>query len=126
MDMKALLLILAVSDYVTRSPTCDIQHSLELLINNVLCTVDNFILNRDFNYQSINWHNGSCSNFAELSFLNVINDLSGTQLVVTPTRNDFILDLLITSSPHLIRYPITIGEPFAGSYHNSIIANVCF
>ena len=98
----------SVSDYVTicciiyRSPACDIQHSFELheIINNPLCTVDNFILIGDFNYQSINWHNGSSSNFVELSFLNVINDLSGTQLVVTPTRNDSILDLLIASSPH--------------------------
>ena len=32
---------------------------------------------------------------------------------------------MITSS-HLIRYPITIGEPFADSDHNSIIVNVCF
>ena len=32
---------------------------------------------------------------------------------------------MITSSPHSIRYPITIGEPFAGSDHNSIIANAC-
>ena len=54
----------SVSDYVTiccinRSPTCDIQHSLELheIINNVLYTADNFILIGDFNYQSINWHN---------------------------------------------------------------------
>ena len=71
---------------------------------------------------------GCSSNFAELSFLNVINDLGGiyTAGCITPTRNDSILDFLITSSPHLIRYPITICEPFAGSDHNSIIANVCF
>ncbi len=123
----------SVSDYVSicciyRAPTCDIQHSLELheIINDVLSSADNFILIGDFNYQSIDWHNASSSNVAELSFLNVISDLGGTQLVVTPTRNHSILDLLITSSPHLISDPITVGEPFSGSDHNSIIAKVCF
>ena len=70
----------------------------------------NIILAGDFNFPSIEWSDGighvkpGPTYGAEVNnlFVDVINDFSLEQQILEPTRNDNVLDLVLTTSPYLI------------------------
>ncbi len=109
---------------VYRTPSCSNEQSYQLhdTIRGVLSLSNNFVLIGDFNYPGINWLDDSYKDVTELSFINLINDLGGSQMVTKPTRKNAFLDLLIVSSPQLVDDTVTVNEPFVTSDHDSIEA----
>lgn len=72
----------------------------------------------DFNYPSIDWRTDTCTGSGE-QFLDVINDCFLTQHVEESTREDNILDLVLSSEEEMIQ-DVEVCEPLANSDHNSV------
>ena len=76
----------------------------------------------DFNLPLINWHLMTWNNSETYNvFMNSMQILGLTQLVLSPTRNDNILDLVLTSAPLNVSN-VTVGEFF--SDHRSVDFNI--
>ncbi len=56
--------------------------------------------------------------------INMVEDSFLTQVVIQPTRENNILDLVLESDPDLVR-DCEVGEKLGGYDHNIIRFNVC-
>uniref|UniRef100_A0A803KG92 Reverse transcriptase domain-containing protein n=1 Tax=Xenopus tropicalis TaxID=8364 RepID=A0A803KG92_XENTR len=73
----------------------------------------------DFNYPDIDWSNGVAKSEKASRFVNMLNDNFLFQAVQEPTRNDAILDLVISNNNELISN-ICVGEHLGNSDHNMV------
>lgn len=78
----------------------------------------------DFNYPKINWSTLESDNTGA-AFLEVLFDNFWTQHVSSPTREDNILDLIISSEEGMVD-ALTVDEHFANSDHNMVNFNFVF
>ena len=72
----------------------------------------------DFNCPSIDCKLLTANKSNE-KILNIVNDMYSTQHVTEATRKDNILDLVLTSQPHIVEN-VSIEAPF--SDHNIVIS----
>ena len=72
----------------------------------------------DFNHKSIDWEELE-ARAEDVAFLNLTQDLGLTQHVTEPTREDNILDLVLTTNPALVSNT-TVSEPFGTSDHRIV------
>ena len=82
----------------------------------------NLIILGDFNFPCIDWKALTSSYHSE-EFLELCLDGFLTQMVHDSTRNDNILDLVLTSDELLVT-DVYISTPFSGSDHNSIFFTI--
>ena len=73
----------------------------------------------DFNYPRIDWNNLSSDRQGE-EFLNVVQDCCFVQHVLEATRENNILDLVLTSEENVIE-DLKILEPIGNSDHNTVV-----
>lgn len=96
-------------------------------IENLLPLQGSIIIVGDFNFPSINWQNDNCikcNNFSCVGiFLTLHYKLGLQQFVQSPTRNNNILDLILSNDSNGI-LNVEIAEPFSTSDHNSIIFDI--
>ena len=91
------------------SSLIQLHQSLNQLINEA--TFPFIILAGDFNFPDITWNDGYGSinpspvygSDVNRYFLDIINDHGLEQLVTDPTRNDHILDLVLTTQPEMLK-----------------------
>ena len=95
----------------------------------ICAACDKCIVIGDFNLPKINWKDSYFpGDFKYNVFYNFYTDYGFNQLISEPTRNDNILDLLLTNDPLLIS-DYSIDVPFCKSDHESInwvvILDIC-
>jgi len=90
---------------------------LQKLINEV--SNKHMLLMGDFNYKGINWLTSQASETTAQQFLDCLEDSFLTQHVTEPTREDSILDLVITDEPDMIDEVKVLGH-FSSSDHNAL------
>jgi len=71
----------------------------------------------DFNYGGIDWHTSQATEAPAQQFLDCLEDCFLTQHVTEPTREDSLLDFVITNELDMIDN-INIGGQFSTSDHN--------
>ena len=111
-----------------RTPTVSIYGSenhdlLQSLINELGVTKKHFMLMGDFNYRILNWPLLALdSNVTRevTDFCDCLEENFFTQHVVECTRQDAILDLVITDEPTMIHDMVSLGT-FPGSDHNALL-----
>ena len=111
-----------------RTPTVSIYGSenhdlLQSLINELGVTKKHFMLMGDFNYRILNWPLLALdSNVTRevTDFCDCLEENFFTQHVVECTRQDAILDLVITDEPAMISDMVSLGT-FPGSDHNALL-----
>ena len=81
--------------------------------------LDNIYLLGDFNYPHINWSNSTASTPEEAAFLNFCTSNSLSQFVNEPTRDENILDLVLTFDL-LEPLQVNVLENFSNSDHNIV------
>jgi len=82
----------------------------------------NVIIMGDFNYPEIDWISQTVDSSARgdcKSFMDTVEDCFLTQHVLDCTRDNAILDLVLTREPELVS-EIEIGDKFSSSDHNMI------
>ena len=114
---------------VYRSPAHDnTEHTNAEIICDLLKEMGkkNIVLLGDFNYGNIDWgavQADSGAGVDAVQFLECMEDNFLTQHVAEPTRGASILDLVITSDPHLV-HDIEIQECLSSSDHNIISGKI--
>ena len=83
----------------------------------------NWLLLGDFNYPNIDWFQQTSTVAQEETFLDFANEHNLTQHVLTPTRGDNILDLLMSVGSFQID-EVTVHETFSTSDHNIVTAKI--
>ena len=83
----------------------------------------NWLLLGDFNYPSIDWFQQTSTVAQEETFLDFANEHNLTQHVLTPTRGENILDLVMSVGSFQID-EVTVHETFSTSDHNIITAKI--
>ena len=80
----------------------------------------------DFNYSGIDWSSSSTLSSAgvgSVDFLQTVESCFLTQHVLTPTRENAILDLVLTRDPDLVS-DVNVLHPLGTSDHNMIVFTV--
>ena len=80
-------------------------------------STQHILLMGDFNYGGINWHSFQASEASSQQFLDCLEDCFLTQHVTEPTREDSVLDLVITDEPGMIDSVNVYGQ-FSTSDYN--------
>ena len=83
----------------------------------------NWLLLGDFNYPSIDWFQQTSTVAQEETFLDFANEHNLTQHVLTPTRGENILDLVMSVGSFQID-EVTVHETFSTSDHNIVTAKI--
>ena len=83
----------------------------------------NWLLLGDFNYPNIDWFQQTSTVAQEETFLDFANEHNLTQHVLTPTRGENILDLLMSVGSFQID-EVTVHETFSTSDHNIVTAKI--
>lgn len=91
-------------------------------INVAATRYKNVCIMGDFNYRSIDWVNNVGDNESE-DFINVVNDNFLKQLVNVPTRENNILDLILTNREDLVN-ELEVGGRLGNSDHEEIRFNI--
>ena len=85
-------------------------------LKNKLRNTRNCLILGDFNYPDIEWETYTTTSNYESHFLNLVNELSLHQVVDTPTRDNNVLDLILTDRLSFI-INTEVHETFATSDH---------
>ena len=83
----------------------------------------NTLIMGDFNYRDIDWETNTSSCTESEEFINAVNDGFLKQLVRQPTKDNNILDLILTNNDNLV-YNLEIGGKLSNSDHNEIRFNI--
>jgi len=110
-----------------RSPTVDIygNHNHDLvrdIVDKLHSSQKHFLLMGDFNYRFTTWpplHSDHNITVDSSELANCLDDNFFTQHVDFPTRNDAILDLVISDEPHMVS-ELTDLDLFPGSDHKAL------
>ncbi len=81
------------------------------------------VLVGDLNLPGINWTAGTTVSGTESQYLNLFEELHFDQLVLEPTRNEAILDLVLTNDPELLPV-VEIAPGFSTSDHNAVVFKI--
>ena len=101
-------------------PETDEQFMLNKICNSInKINNDNCVLLGDFNFRRINWSSVTGSSILETQFLDTISDNLLDQMVLSPTREMNILDLVLVNDPSQVADLQTL-EHFGQSDHNMI------
>ena len=79
----------------------------------------------DFNLPSINWQNMSSTDMMGNNLINLVLELGLSQYVGHPTRNNNILDLVLSNDENTVG-DVEVHETFSTSDHNYITFNLAF
>ena len=106
-DLSSSLTALFINCYRPPNGDKDFNHNLKTLLDTLnLEKYWGVFLLGDFNYPNINWIDGSgftnSISSDDQCFANLMMDLYLFQLVAQPTRNENILDLVLTNLPRVI------------------------
>ena len=116
-----------------RTPTPGIydtlyHQSIQNLIHELGSTNKHFLLMGDCNYRFLHWSptdSDSISTREAAEFCECLNENFLTQHVEECTRNDAILDLIVTDEPDMVHDLSNLGL-FPGSDHNALLwSNIC-
>jgi len=130
-DIEIICIDLTISALKLRIITCyrppyytgeDIQYLVEMLsiVSELCSSVSQFILLGDFNLPDIDWlHYLTSQEKCHDMFVDFINDLGLHQFVCEPTRNNNILDLVLSNN-HALISDVNIQCPFSTSDHNIV------
>ncbi|XP_059802213.1 uncharacterized protein LOC132378916 [Hypanus sabinus] len=99
---------------------CKLSEELKL----ACCKGNDTVVLGDFNMQ-IDWENQNGTGPQEREFVECLRDGFLEQLVLEPTREKAILDLVLCNEPDLIR-DLEVKEPLGGNDHNKIRFNLQF
>ncbi|KAJ7416114.1 glycerol kinase [Pitangus sulphuratus] len=77
------------------------------------------VLVGDFNYSDICWRNNTVKHKQSKRFLESIDDNFLTQVEEDSTRNDVLLDLLLTNRENLVG-DVNVGSSLGCSYHEIV------
>ena len=111
---------------VYRPPNCSIEHDTMLgnLIREV-CQKFEVVIMGDFNYPNIDWDNNVIAKGQGIEFLEVLDDCFLYQLVKECTRDNAILDLVLSSCEKRV-HNLTVSDHLGESDHNSIKFDIIF
>ena len=70
----------------------------------------------DYNYPEIRWKNNTAAHMSSIKFLECIEDCFLIQMLDVPTRNEALLDLLLTS----LLCNISVSDSLGYSDHNIV------
>ena len=84
-----------------------------------------FVLLGDFNDRCHSWGRDHKSSELKFELVNLINNFHLSQLITEPTRNDSILDLIITNCPGFIQ-ETGVNDPINGLDHCPIYGSMKF
>ena len=91
--------------------------SFNSILSQVCEQYQNILICGDFNYPNISWDSTeSCNGVEELRFIETLGDFFLSQLVTSSTRNDNVLDLVITNVPNLVHIMPTLQPATAGLF----------
>ncbi|GAB0209293.1 mitochondrial enolase superfamily member 1 [Grus japonensis] len=79
----------------------------------------NLVLMGDFNYPDICWKNNTAVQMSSIKFLECIEDCFLIQMLDVPTRNEALLDLLLTNQENLL-CNISVSDSLGCSDHNIV------
>jgi len=99
-----------------RSPTADQKYEEELMKEIEQFAGGRVIIMGDFNHGDIDWENMQAEKLNSRQFMNKMQDLFLTQHVEQPTRDDRILDLVLSSEQDMIE-ELQVSNPVANSDH---------
>ena len=93
-------------------------------IERCLISRGSVIITGDLNFPNINWDSANliqqcCTQSCSGVFLDLVFKHCFSQLVRDPTRNDNLLDLILTNDPNCV-INVTVCPPFCTSDHNSV------
>jgi hypothetical protein len=77
------------------------------------------ILMGDFNYPDVDWSTLQAATTESRLFVETLEECFLTQHVKEPTRNGSLLDLVITSEPHMVDVDRVLGH-FGSGNHNML------
>jgi len=110
------------NQYFYGSENHDLLQSL-IKLNEVGITKKHFMLMGGFNYRTLSWpplaHDSNVTREV-IDFCDCLEENFFTQHVVECTRQDAILDLVITDEPAMIHDVVSLGT-FPGSDHNALL-----
>ena len=111
-----------------RPPNTDIQYlrSLRISLDRINNTKAEKFLVGDFNLSNLNWTNQLPCSFVQIYIetFEMLNDAFLTQVNTELTRNDNILDLILTNFPGLIPELSAVIENFVDSDHRSVLLKI--
>lgn len=79
----------------------------------------NLVLRGDLTHQDICWKNSETAHTSSIKFLECIEDCFLTQMLDVPTRNEALLELLLTNQEKLL-CNISVNDSLGGSDHNIV------
>ncbi|KAK4826132.1 hypothetical protein QYF61_005284 [Mycteria americana] len=79
----------------------------------------NLVLMGDFNYPDICWKNNTAAHMSSIRFLECVEDCFLIQMLDVPTRNEALLDLLLTNQENLL-CNISVSDSLSCSDHNIV------
>ncbi|XP_059824367.1 hydroxyacid oxidase 2 isoform X1 [Hypanus sabinus] len=104
---------------VYRPPNSSVDIGYKLIRELTLaCTKGNAVVMGDFNMQ-VDWENQVGAGPQDREFVECLRDVFLEQLVLEPTRNEAILDLVMCNEQELIS-DLEVKEPLGSSDHNMI------
>lgn len=118
LDCNTSLLIACIY----RSPNSTVENTNKLYSILRELSDRHILILGDFNFPSIDWSMQSAS-VHDMQFLDLLNDLFLYQHVNFPTREDNILDLVITNEPDMVTHIQSIGK-LGLCDHDAILCNV--
>jgi hypothetical protein len=108
-----------VSSFKSVTEHCDTVRELCECLSTFLANAQEVLIAGDFNLPGINWQTFSSQNATENLFIDFLLSSDLRNKVLTPTRQDNILDLVISNVHEKIK-DVTIEPPFATSDHNTV------
>jgi len=107
---QAVLLIYLL-DVCIEARNADVCENLELYsVIKVVCR-NYVVIMGDFNYPGINWQTLDCD-ASSVNFLEIVQDTFLVQHVLSPTRGDNVLDLVLSSEEGMIKELEVFGTFF--------------
>ena len=97
-----------------------ICHSISSISRHENCDI---VLTGDFNFRGIEWESLQGTSTRERLFLETLSENLLSQIISEPTRDNNILDLLITNNTDSI-LSVSVLPPFSSSDHNIICAEL--
>jgi hypothetical protein len=106
--------------YRTPSSTKEESDCLNQVLRSLGDVNKDIMIIGDFNYRDINWETMQAVSGTAEAFLDVIQDNLWSQHVTKPTREESLLDLVITSNPDVID-ETEVVEHLGTSDHNMVV-----
>jgi hypothetical protein len=98
--------------------------SFNNFLGNICSSHQHIVLAGDFNLPQISWNSPEqTTGFSENAFIELLNDYFMVQLNNTATRENNVLDLVITNIPELVKISEMLSPAEAGIFTNHSACN---